>query len=91
MKTNDQTLDELIRSSLSQEEADYYKSLEKEENFMQEMYGIYSGKRRWLSFIALIYTFVFLGIAVFAVIQFFNSEEVKDLIFFAALFILVYY
>ena len=71
----DRELDELIKKSLTAEEAAYYDELE-DPNILDKVGMVYKGKLAWLSVIqsiAMLFVFAF---AVYAAIQFFTGDEV---------------
>jgi len=79
MKNNIKDIDELIKETLTQEEAKFYDDLE-EQNIFQMIFGIYSGKNSWL---VKIITFVhasFIGFFIYCAIQFFNTDVTNELI-----------
>jgi hypothetical protein len=79
MKTKMEDIDKLIKETLTEEEAKFYDELE-EQNAFQMILGIFSGKMKWLIVLMNIMTLVFFGLFIYCVIQFFNTEVVKDLI-----------
>lgn len=79
MKTNMEDIDLLIKETLTQEEAKFYDDLE-EQNLMQMVFGIFSGKNSWLVIVMTIVQVVFFGFFIFCAIQFFNVEGTNELI-----------
>jgi len=79
MKSKMEEIDELIKETLSIEEAAFYDSLE-EQNVFEMLFGLYKGKNAWFLIIANILTFVFLGLFVYSLIQFFQVESVEALV-----------
>ncbi len=79
MKNKMEEIDELIKDTLSKEEAAFYDSLE-EQNVFQSLFGLYKGKNAWFLILSNILTFVFLGLFVYSLIQFFKVETVEALI-----------
>ncbi|MBT8267162.1 MAG: hypothetical protein KJO41_08895 [Bacteroidia bacterium] len=79
MKTNMEDIDQLIKETLTQEEAKFYDELE-EQNVLQMMLGIFSGKNKWIIILMNIMTLVFFGLAVYCTVQFFDTEVTNDLI-----------
>ncbi|MFT6808472.1 MAG: hypothetical protein ACJA01_001697 [Saprospiraceae bacterium] len=66
---NDQKLDELIKASLSAEEAEYYDQLE-EQNLFNKMTLIYKGKMMWISVLQTIAMSALAIFGVYAAIKF---------------------
>ncbi len=79
MKTNMEDIDKLIKETLTQEEAKFYDDLE-EQNLLQMVHGIFSGKNSWLVIVMSIVQVVFFGFFIYCAIQFFNVEDTNDLI-----------
>ena len=72
-------IDKLIKETLSKEEAKFYDELE-EQNVFQMVSGLFEGKNKWIMFLMNIMTLVFFGLFIYCVVQFFESEETKELI-----------
>ena len=79
MKTNMEDIDRLIKETLNEEEAKFYDDLE-EQNLLQMVFGIFSGKNSWLVIVMSIVQVVFFGLFIYCAIQFFNVEQTNDLI-----------
>ena len=79
MKTNMEDIDKLIKETLNEEEAKFYDDLE-EQNFLQMVFGIFSGKNSWLVIVMSIVQVVFFGLFIYCAIQFFKVEGTNDLI-----------
>lgn len=79
MKTEREKIDELIKESLSQEEAKFYDELE-EKNIIGKLGGVYRGKMGWLAITMNIVHLLIFGLFVYCLVQFFNTEETNMLI-----------
>ena len=79
MKTNMEDIDRLIKETLNEEEAKFYDDLE-EQNLLQMVFGIFSGKNSWLVIVMSFVQVVFFGLFIYCAIQFFNVEQTNDLI-----------
>ena len=79
MKTNKEDIDKLIKETLTQEEAKFYDELD-EQNVLQMVLGVFSGKNKWLLIVMNIMTLVFFGLAVYCTVQFFNTDVTNELI-----------
>ena len=79
MKTNTEDIDKLIKETLTQEEAKFYDDLE-EQNLLQMISGLFSGKNSWIVIMMSIVQVVFFGFFIYCAIQFFNVEETNELI-----------
>jgi len=79
MKTNMEDIDRLIKETLNEEEAKFYDDLE-EQNLLQMVFGIFSGKNSWLVIVMSIVQVVFFGLFIYCAIQFFHVEQTNDLI-----------
>ncbi|MEX0288649.1 MAG: DUF6768 family protein [Flavobacteriaceae bacterium] len=79
MKNNKEQIDELIKESLSLEEAKFYDALE-EQNLMDKMFQVHKGKTGWLASVMTVFHIVAFVIFVYCIVQFLNSEQSNDLI-----------
>lgn len=79
MKNKMEEIDQLIKDTLSKEEAAFYDSLE-EQNLFDMVFGLFKGKNAWFLIITNIMTILFLGLFVYCCIQFFNVESAEELI-----------
>lgn len=79
MKNEIKELDDLIKETLSKEEAKFYEELE-EKNLFGKITDVYKSKMGWL---AIVMNIVHLSIFVFFVyslVQFFDAETTRDMI-----------
>ncbi|WP_075342894.1 DUF6768 family protein [Tenacibaculum agarivorans] len=76
---NFREIDELIKETLSEEEAKFYDELN-EQNIFQMMFGIFKGKNRWMTITISIVQLIWFVVFVYCAIQFFNTEETNELI-----------
>ena len=72
-------IDEMIKKALTEEESEVLKSLE-EESLFDMLTANFKGKLGWISVYAAVLTFVFFGISIYAAIEFFKTDVVKELI-----------
>ena len=79
MKTNTEDIDQLIKDTLTQEEAKFYDDLE-EQNLLQMIFGIFKGKNSWIVYMMSIVQVIFFGLFIYCAIQFFEVEAINDLI-----------
>jgi len=76
---NDKQLDQMIKESLSTEEALYYDQLD-EQHLVDKVLTIYSGKQSWVS---VVQTLVMVGTfiaAVYCIIQFYNGTDTSEML-----------
>ena len=78
MKNKMEEIDQLIKDTLSKEEAAFYDSLE-EQNLFDMIVGLFKGKNAWFLITTNILIIVFLGLSVYCCIQFFNVESTEEL------------
>ncbi|MEM7087063.1 MAG: DUF6768 family protein [Bacteroidota bacterium] len=79
MKNNMEEIDQLIKESLTQEEAQFYDELD-EQNLLEMVTGLFTTRHRWIMIlmnIVMVISFVFF---IYCAIQFFNTEETNALI-----------
>ena len=79
MKTNMEDIDQLIRDTLTEEEAKFYDELE-EQNLWQMIFGIFRGKNSWVVYMMSIVQIIFFGLFIYCAIQFFKVEVTNELI-----------
>ncbi len=79
MKNKMEEIDELIKDTLSKEEAAFYNSLD-EQNVLEMFFGLFKGKNAWIIIVMNIMIFVFLGLFVYSFIQFINVETTEEMI-----------
>lgn len=79
MKTNMEDIDKLIKETLTQEEAKFYDELE-EQNVLGMIGGLFKGKNGWLIALMNIITVVFFGFFVYCIVQFFGTDDFKELL-----------
>ena len=78
MKT-DENIDQLIKQTLTQEEAKYYDDLD-EKNILGSLIEIFNGKNSWIVIIMNIVSLIAFGLFVYCVVQFFNTDDTNELI-----------
>ena len=83
MKKYKEEIDQIIRESLTQEEAKFYDDLE-EQNIFNKIGGVFKGKIGWLAVIMNIVSLVALVFFVYCTVQFFNTEVTNELIIWAS-------
>lgn len=79
MKNYNEEIDQLIKDTLTTEEAAFYDSLD-EQNVFHMFFGLFKGKNAWIVVVMNIMIFVFLGLFVYGLIQFFNADSTEQLI-----------
>ncbi len=79
MKNQINEVDAMIKSALSKEEAEYYDKLNEQGLF--EMIGeLYKGKLMWFNLVNVLLSFTVVGIGIYCLVQFLNTEETNELI-----------
>ena len=79
MKNKMEEIDQLIKDTLSKEEAAFYDSLE-EQNVLEMLFGLFKGKNAWILVIMNIMILVFSVLLVYCCIQFFTVGTTEELI-----------
>ncbi len=79
MKNNIEEIDQLIKETLSKEEAAFFDALE-EQNLFEMVFGLFKGKNAWFLIISNIMILIFLGLFIYCCIQFFKVDSVEELI-----------
>ncbi len=72
-------IDALIKETLTEEETKFYDALE-EQNVFQMIGGLFEGKNKWIMYGMNLVTLVFFGLFIYCIVQFFQSENLKELI-----------
>ena len=79
MNKKTEKIDELIKETLSKEEAAFYDDLE-EQNLMGKIGEVYKGKLGWLAAIMnVVHLLIFMAFIYF-IVRFFNTESTNELI-----------
>lgn len=79
MKTKMEDIDQLIKETLTEEEAKFYDELD-EQNLWQMIFGIFRGKNSWIVYLMSIVQVIFFGFFIYCAIQFFKVEATNELI-----------
>ncbi len=77
-------IDQLIKETLTQEEAIFYDELD-EQNMFQMITGLFSGKNKWIMYGMNIVTFIFFILFVYCANYFFKAELTNELIYWGTL------
>lgn len=79
MRKEFEEVDQLIKEALTEEEAKFYDSLD-EQNLLQMLGGIFQGKNKWIMLLFNVVSFICLGLMIYCIVQFFNTEVTNELI-----------
>ncbi|MFD2567893.1 DUF6768 family protein [Pseudotenacibaculum haliotis] len=79
MKNNLEEIDQLIKETLTEQETKFYDSLE-EQNAFQMLWGIFSGKNKWLMILTSIIQAAFFGLFIYCLVEFLHTDETNELI-----------
>ena len=79
MKTNMEEIDELIKETLTEQEAKFYEELD-EQNIFQMIFGVFRGKNSWINILMSIVQVIWFVLFIYCAIQFFNTDETNELI-----------
>ncbi|WP_109097128.1 DUF6768 family protein [Aquimarina sp. AU58] len=79
MENKMKDIDQLIKETLSQEEAKFYDDLD-EQNLLEMLGGLFDTKHRWIIILMNIATVVAFGFLVYCIIQFLNTNNTNELI-----------
>ncbi len=72
-------IDNLIKETLTQEEAKFYDELD-EQSVLGMLGGLFTGKNAWIIVVMNISTLIFFGLFVYCIIMFFETQETNELI-----------
>jgi hypothetical protein len=79
MNKKTEKIDELIKETLTREEAAFYDDLE-EQNLIGKIGGVYKGKLGWLAAIMNVVHLLMFIAFIYCIVQFFNTEVTNELI-----------
>ncbi|MBT8263168.1 MAG: hypothetical protein KJO05_10125 [Bacteroidia bacterium] len=79
MKNKMSEIDDLIKQTLSEEEAEFYNQLD-EQNPFEMIGGLFSGKNRWFMILLNIIMLASFIAFIYCVVQFLNTENTNELI-----------
>lgn len=77
-------LDEKIQEALRKEDAELFEELSGEPSMYEMVMETFRGRYRWMAFVAVFYTIVFIALFIFAGIKFFHADETRDMLMWAA-------
>jgi len=77
-------IDDRIKQALRESERSLYDELDSDMGLMEMTAATFSGRRRWLTIMAYIYTFAFFGLGIFCCVKFANAEDLKPVVGWAA-------
>lgn len=83
MKTKTDDIDQLIKETLTEEEAKFYDDLEEQSVFAM-IAGLYKGKNVWFTIVMHIVNLVALGFLIYFAVEAFKAESTKNLILWAS-------
>ncbi len=72
-------IDEIIKQSLNEEEANFYNNLD-EPSVFEKFNSLFKGKNRWLTYYLLFLNIIFTGLTIYAAIYFFNVETIPEML-----------
>lgn len=79
MHRENEKIDELIKETLTEEEAKFYDELE-EQNILGKLGEVYKGKMGWLAITMNVVHLIIFGLFVYCLVQFFNTDDTNTLI-----------
>lgn len=82
MKNSTEEIDQIIKESLTKEEAQFYDDLD-EQNLIQMFGGLFKTKQSWLIITMNIVNLIAFGVFVYCLVQFINTNETNELILWA--------
>ena len=77
-------LDDKIREALRKEDAELFEEFGAEPSMYEMVMETFRGRYRWMAFVAVFWTLVFIVLFILAGIRFFNAESTKDILMWAA-------
>ncbi|WP_407556900.1 DUF6768 family protein [Winogradskyella sp. 4-2091] len=89
MKTKIEEIDQLIKETLTEEEAKFYDDLEEQSVFAM-IAGLYKGKNLWFTVVMHIVNLVAFGFLIYCAIEAFKTESTNELILWIAGFFICF-
>ncbi len=89
MNTKTEDIDQLIKDTLTAEEAKFYDSLD-EQNLFQEIGGLFKGKNSWIIIMMNIMNIAAFGLVIYCLMQTFDEENTNNLMLWIAGFFFCY-
>lgn len=86
MSHKNDDFDAKIRQALAEDEADLGVG-GGEQGIFEMMIGMYRGRLLWLNILVSVFQLLFMGLAVWSALRFFEATEIKDLLFCSTLFL----
>lgn len=83
MKKSNENIDDLIRKTLSEEEADFYSKIE-EPTIFELLGDVYKGKQKWIAISGTIMTLIFFFLLIYCAIEFYHAKDLRDMILWGA-------
>ena len=77
-------LDDKIREALQKEDAELFEDVGSEPSIYEMLMETFRGRHRWLVFLTMFWTIVFMVLGVLSVVRFFQAEETRDMLMWAA-------
>ncbi len=77
-------LDDKIREALQKEDAELFEDVGGEPSIYEMLMETFRGRHRWLVFLTMFWTIVFMVLGVLSVVRFFRADEVRDMLMWAA-------
>lgn len=79
MRKEFEEVDKIIKDALTEEEAKFYDNLD-EQNLLEMVGGVFSGKNKWIIILMNIVMVVVFGFMVYSVVQYFNTDVTNEMI-----------
>ncbi len=77
-------LDKKIQEALRSEDAELFDEFSAEPSIFEMLMETFRGRHRWLVFLTIFWTVVFMVLGVLSVIRFFRAEDTRDMLMWAA-------
>ena len=80
-------LDQKIREALAEDDTELFDKLAARESLPEMLLGVFRGRPLWITWLGQLFIFVFFGLAIWSVFQFFDASVLVDQIMWATLFL----
>ena len=84
MKTNMEDIDKLIKETLTEQEAKFYNELG-EQGLIGMLKGVFIGKNKWILIVMNIISLAGVGVFIYSIIRFLNTDDTNMLLKWASL------
>jgi len=76
---NQDNIDELIKSALSEEDSEVLKKIE-DQGILDMVAANFQGKMKWFAILSGVMMFIIFGLSVYCFVQFYNAQNIREML-----------